>query len=819
MYKYLQDTNFLTSLTLQHHKEQYARLKVFNKHKQPIEYIEGMITGGSINIDGAAAIRRTCSLNISTNINTPITDSYWALTHEFEIEIGLRNTIDPRYDSIIWFPMGHYLVSNFNKNQTTNALTVNISGQDLMAKLNGTQGGSFPHEIDFGIIEIEQPDGSILQEKNKIKTIIETAIQQYGQEGLENIFINDLPEHGLELLEYKGKTPMYLIVQTDQNNIINIINYTLDQNVRVWLEDNTPIAISEIPRYWSLGVLNSSYNNQATTVHMMAGDTNKYQVIKLEFGNTIGYRQTDLVYAGELILKAGENVVSLLDKIKTMLGSFEYFYDTDGRFVLQKKKDYLQELFSPVNGDIVEPLAIASQYSYEFKNDMLFTSKSVQPQINNIKNDFVIWTKKATANGGQIDIHARYAIDKKPLHYTSPWGHYEKVNNLILAYQCKKIDNNYYLDCRDGQVYLSNTLTSVYTQQNGSFLQERKYTALQQYDIFYQLTDDQNNIPFTLSEQTLQLYSIVKENEYRLIDDGSDVLQLYIQTINADNKVEYHPVDGQTKIADYTKLYHYLGGGKTYASYDYEGEDVDFRYDWRELIYQMASDYNRHNQDIDFYLQIANANKPEFIDGKTGYEQYYTDILGFWRLLYNPYDHINYFDANQSQEQRYWNKYAYTNPDTILFWFDFLDIGDAPIGQYSINKIGMRQKIEAKNSNNNTNIFLPTTPNVIYASTDTDEEITEKGYTILRIPDNMVQLISISAQGLTVIEQMNNLIYDHSYCSESVNFSAIPMFWLQPNTRIYVEGIGDLILTKISYQLTHNGTMNLTCIKIIEPLY
>ena len=66
---------------------------------------------------------------------------------------------------------------------------------------------------------------------------------------------------------------------------------------------------------------------------------------------------------------------------------------------------------------------------------------------------------------------------------------------------------------------------------------------------------------------------------------------------------------------------------------------------------------------------------------------------------------------------------------------------------------------------------------------------------------------------------MNNLIYDYSYCSENVNFSAIPMFWLQPNTRIYVEGIGDLILTKISYQLAHNGTMNLTCTKVVEPLY
>jgi len=59
----------------------------------------------------------------------------------------------------------------------------------------------------------------------------------------------------------------------------------------------------------------------------------------------------------------------------------------------------------------------------------------------------------------------------------SPWGHYEPLLNSVLAYKCKKIDNNYFLDCRDGQVYLSNKLNTIYTQ-SGSDLTERKYTAL-----------------------------------------------------------------------------------------------------------------------------------------------------------------------------------------------------------------------------------------------------------------------------------------------------------------------------------------------------
>jgi hypothetical protein len=42
---------------------------------------------------------------------------------------------------------------------------------------------------------------------------------------------------------------------------------------------------------------------------------------------------TDLTYAGDLIANVGETLTSVLDKIKNMLGNYEYFYDVDGRFV------------------------------------------------------------------------------------------------------------------------------------------------------------------------------------------------------------------------------------------------------------------------------------------------------------------------------------------------------------------------------------------------------------------------------------------------------------------------------------------------------
>jgi hypothetical protein len=67
-----------------------------------------------------------------------------------------------------------------------------------------------------------------------------------------------------------------------------------------------------------------------------SGDNQLYQAAKIEYGQTAGYRTCDLVYAGDLIANIGDSVTSVFDKIKNMLGQFEYFYDLDGRFVFQR---------------------------------------------------------------------------------------------------------------------------------------------------------------------------------------------------------------------------------------------------------------------------------------------------------------------------------------------------------------------------------------------------------------------------------------------------------------------------------------------------
>ena len=61
---FLNDTEFLKQLTLQKVKTIYARIISLTIDGAPVETIEGRVTGGSLNIDGNSAIRRSCSLTL-----------------------------------------------------------------------------------------------------------------------------------------------------------------------------------------------------------------------------------------------------------------------------------------------------------------------------------------------------------------------------------------------------------------------------------------------------------------------------------------------------------------------------------------------------------------------------------------------------------------------------------------------------------------------------------------------------------------------------------------------------------------------------------
>ena len=172
----LLDNEFLLNLTKSRNKETFARITALTWEETPVEYIEGRITGGTINLDGTSIVRRTCSLSmIAQDIN--LNNFYWGLNSKIKIEIGLSNSINNAYPNIIWFPQGVFILTTFNTSLSVNNYSISLSAKDKMCMLNGDIGGKLNASIDFGVEEyIDLATNTITYYKIPIKDIIKNSI-------------------------------------------------------------------------------------------------------------------------------------------------------------------------------------------------------------------------------------------------------------------------------------------------------------------------------------------------------------------------------------------------------------------------------------------------------------------------------------------------------------------------------------------------------------------------------------------------------------------------------------------------------------------
>jgi hypothetical protein len=77
----------------------------------------------------------------------------------------------------------------------------------------------------------------------------------------------------------------------------------------------------------------------------------------------------------------------------------------------------------------------------------------------------------------------------------------------------------------------------------------------------------------------------------------------------------------------------------------------------------MACDYLKYEHDPDFLSTVAKNNPDYYPSGYTGYEMYYTDIVSFWRDIYNP-------EYKYTKIPAYVTKSSYDQDPTKYYWFE-----------------------------------------------------------------------------------------------------------------------------------------------------
>lgn len=805
----LYDKEFLLKLDKCRDKTIYARITALKFDESPVEYIEGRITGGSINLDGASALRRTCSLTMVAQLEDEYHDYYWGLNSKFKLEVGVQNFIDSNMPDIIWFNQGIYLISSFNTSHSTSNYTISISGKDKMCLLNGEVGGSLESSVDFGTIEEEDKNGVWTIRKLPIQEIIRNAVHTYAGEPYWNIIINDLDTYALELLEYRYDTPMYIYRNPGDNLFHNVIME--NPNTKVSLTKNGElITLDQIPPTHLDTLVDSLIGAEEEPEHIWVGDQ-EFIFAKIEYGHTVGYRVTDLVYPGDLIAGIGESITSVLDKIKNMLTEFEYFYDVDGSFVFQKKKSFTSTLWTPLSEEeeYYSPYTESAELAYTFSGGELITAFNNNPNLLNMRNDYSIWGERTGSSGAAIPIHMRYAIDKKPLRYRQL---YLSENDSDWN------ENKYTID-----EYNTRYGTTLKPRMKG---EERVYSTEQGDDwreIIYQMALDYYKYNILDNFELLLIRCNLFENEeHEIVSEypsGQTGYEKYYIDIQGFWRQLFNPeIDDKITKLQEEKI------PNVEANIDIIAElilnlEKQIKATANEIsVAPEGTDTTKLEKELITYQNDLNTQKKLLRSAEIELEEYQTQLENYKQ------DKLNYYypdEEDVDEDYLYWNRNVFEHPELLNFWFDFLDT-EGELQDFNVKNVGSRSK--SINDTNVKSIYFRETPSVVFTN-DLNSTRQLTGYRYIQVPmDLMDSMFSISAQGKSAKDRLDELIYQHGYCIESVSITAIPVYYLEPNVRVYVYDEksnidGEYVVSKITLPLTYNGTMSITATKAAESLY
>lgn len=498
MREYLTDSKFLSMLDEMRIKKHYAKITVLSfVDEKPLREIQGIATAGSITVNGQAALRRTISLTVSgveneNDINN--IENIISINKKVKIEVGLENPFEDykNYGDIIWFPLGTYVINQATTSTTASSANISISGKDKMCMLDGTCGGTLPSAVTFHETQYEDENGDITIEQVPIFTIIKECVTHFGKEPEQNVIINDVDMTAKLSTKYVGQNPIWF--SKDYKSFVISENAPKDEN---------------------------------------------FLQHKFIYGQDVGYQETDFTYPGELVFSAGDTVTSVLDKIIESLGNYEYFYDLDGHFVFQQKKNYLNYYYTPItqiNDNYYIKAFSDSKYYYTFINAKDALSYYNSPKYENIKNDFIVWGDKTNANGVTKTIQYHLAIDEKPqIDLANQYMWDITRGNGDHAYYLFEYEKNDY-----NQTPEQKAIEIIYTENHSEITDNSIETAIKK-DVINNILQ---NYSFYNGDQFILYYKII----------FSDQIRYYKVVLLNKEIIDFIYLEDLTDIIDFTHL-------------------------------------------------------------------------------------------------------------------------------------------------------------------------------------------------------------------------------------------------------------------------
>ena len=238
----------------------------------------------------------------------------------------------------------------------------------------------------------------------------------------------------------------------------------------------------------------------------------------------------------------------------------------------------------------------------------------------------------------------------------------------------------------------------------------------------------------------------------------------------------------------------------------------------------------------------------EALDTATSSNYYFVELVNEWPKLYDL-------------KQQDFKEKVRKNPSGIDFYLDMID-SNADIGKYCVQEIG-RRSISVSDDKINC-VFEDEIPDIIFICKDVTEanledvektlsatqlnlvkqasnliielnlakkyylqnmrqECDSTGQSWTQVDSTFFNLLIMGGYQNSCFERIREMLYQYTNMNNSITINALPIYYLEPNTRVTVEdkgsGIyGDYMIDSISLPLDISSTMNISASKCLQKI-
>lgn len=248
----------------------------------------------------------------------------------------------------------------------------------------------------------------------------------------------------------------------------------------------------------------------------------------------------------------------------------------------------------------------------------------------------------------------------------------------------------------------------------------------------------------------------------------------------------------------------YAPGDGKYYYWDNEYREVD--------AVQYFSSYEPVDWRTELYVQGLEAK-----NNGTDQGYYFAELESGWPGIYNLQTQRFY-----GQEDDEFYASSLTDGDYFL---DFIEPSSTSLGKYSVSAIGRRSDVVSTDDINC--LFTPDIPNVVFINMDDDDVdeqqavLNQKGEPWSRVRGNIFAAFATGGYKNGAFDQIKYELYMHTNYQRSVSINALPIHYLEPNSRITVSDkttntYGDFIITSISYTFGGSASMTVSANEVFE---